>query len=83
VLSNLVAIRHMWQQEIWILRQTVDQNCISNGKYTAYHSNYDKSGDSKTFVATTVANVVTERMRLDTTDVENIKKLQVFLSVFL
>jgi hypothetical protein len=48
-------------------RQTVVQNCISYGKYTTYHSNNDKSGDSKTFVATIVANVATERMRLDTT----------------
>jgi hypothetical protein len=33
-----------------------------------YLSNSDKSGDRKTFVATIVANVATERMRLDTTD---------------
>jgi hypothetical protein len=39
-------------------RQTVVQNWSSNGKYTAYFSNSDKSGDSKTFVATIVANVV-------------------------
>ncbi len=62
-MSNLVAICHMW-------RQTVVQNWICNGKYTVYHSNYDKSGDSKTFVATIVANVATERMRLDTTVLE-------------
>jgi hypothetical protein len=48
-------------------RQTVVQNWISNGKYTEYHLNSDKSGASKTFVATIVANVATERMRLDTT----------------
>ncbi len=48
-------------------RQTVVQKLIFNGKYTVYHSNYDKSGDSKTFVATIVANMATERMRLDTT----------------
>ena len=68
VLSNLVAIRHMWRQEILMWRQTVAQNWISNGKYTAYHSNSDKSGDSKTFFATIVANVAIERKRLDTTD---------------
>jgi hypothetical protein len=49
-------------------RQTVVQNWICNGKYTVYHSNYDKSGDSKTFIATIVA---TERMRLDITDLDN------------
>jgi hypothetical protein len=48
-------------------RQTVVQNWICNGKYTVNHSNYDKSGDSKTFVATIVANVATKKMRLDTT----------------
>jgi hypothetical protein len=71
VLSNLVAIRHMWRQDIWMWRQTVVQNWICNGKYTVYHSNYDKSGDSKTLVATIVANVATERMRLDTTDLQH------------
>jgi hypothetical protein len=48
-------------------RQAVVQNWICDGKYTVYDSNYDKSGDSKTFVATIVANVATERMLLDTT----------------
>ncbi len=48
-------------------RQTVVKNWISDGKYTAYHSNSDKSGNSKTFVATIVANVATERMVFDTT----------------
>jgi hypothetical protein len=52
-------------------RQTAVQNWISNGKYTVYQSNYDKSGDSKTFVATIEANVATERMRLDTTLLNN------------
>ncbi len=51
-------------------RQTVVQDWISNGKFTAHHSNSDESGDSKTFVATIVANVATERMRLDTTEIE-------------
>jgi hypothetical protein len=51
-------------------RQTVVQNWISNGKYTAYHSNSNKSGNSKTFVATIVANVATEGMRLETTGVD-------------
>jgi hypothetical protein len=49
-------------------RQTVVQNWICNGKYAVYHSNYDN--DSKTFVATIVADVATERMRLDTPDLE-------------
>jgi hypothetical protein len=48
-------------------RQAVVQNWICDVKYTVYDSNYDKSGDSKTFVATIVANVATERMLLDTT----------------
>jgi hypothetical protein len=55
-------------------RQTVVQNWISNGKYTAYHSNWDKSGDSKTFVATIVANVATERIPLDTTALDDFEK---------
>jgi hypothetical protein len=53
-------------------RQAVVQNWICNGKYTVYDSNYDKSGDSKTFVATIVANVATERMLLDTTALEHL-----------
>jgi hypothetical protein len=47
-------------------RQTIVQNWNFNGKYTAYLSKSDKSGDSKTFVATIVANVATEIMWLDT-----------------
>ncbi len=66
-MSNLVAIRHTWRQDIWMWRQAVVQNWICDVKYTVYDSNYDKSGDSKTFVATIVANVATERMLLDTT----------------
>jgi hypothetical protein len=55
---------------------------ISNGKYTAYYSNYDNSGDSKTFVATIVANVATERMRLDTTVLDEKKYFrEVFANV--
>ncbi len=43
-----------------------------NGKYTAYLSNADKSGDGKTFVVTIVANVAaTEIMLLDTTVLNN------------
>jgi hypothetical protein len=34
---------------------------------------YDKSGDSKAFVATIVANVATEGMRLDSTDLHGNK----------
>jgi hypothetical protein len=51
-------------------RQTVVQNWSSNGKYTVYLSNSYKSGDSKTFVTIIVANVATERMWLDTTDLD-------------
>jgi hypothetical protein len=47
----------MWQQ-------TIVQKWISNDKYK---SNAEKSGNRKAFVATIVANVVTERMWLDTT----------------
>ncbi len=49
-------------------RQTVVQKWISNSKVTTYLSNSDKSGDSKTFVATIVANVATESMWFDITD---------------
>jgi hypothetical protein len=38
VLSNLVAICHMW-------RQRVVQKYISNGKYTIFLSNFDNCGD--------------------------------------
>jgi hypothetical protein len=56
-----------------VATREVVKNWISNCKYTAYHSNSDKSGDSKTFVATIVANVATERMRLDTTELKGKK----------
>jgi hypothetical protein len=42
-----------------------------------YLSNSDKSGDRKTFVATNVANVATERIWLETTALES---AQMFLS---
>jgi hypothetical protein len=61
----------MWQQ-------ITVQKWISNDKYATYLSNGDKSGDRKEFAATIVANVATERMWLDTTDLEQ----QFFLLVF-
>ncbi len=57
VLSNLVAIRHMW-------RQTSVKKWIPNDKYTAFSSIFNLSGDNKACVATIVA---TERIWLDTT----------------
>jgi hypothetical protein len=57
----------MWRQEIKMWRQTIVQKWISNGKFIAYLSNSDKIGNSKTLVATIVANQATERMWLDTT----------------
>jgi hypothetical protein len=67
VLSNLVAIRHMW-------RQTTVKIWFSNDKYMTYFTNYDKSGERKAYVVTIVANVATERIWLDTTDIECSKK---------
>ncbi len=51
-------------------RQTTVQIWISNDKYINCLTNYDKSGDRKASVATIVANVATERIWLDTTDLE-------------
>jgi hypothetical protein len=42
----------------------------------AYYSNSDRSGDSKTFIATIVANVATERMRMDTTELKDYDNLE-------
>ncbi len=42
----------------------------TNGKFTAFLSKSDKSGDCKTVVATIVANVATEKMWLETTDLD-------------
>ncbi len=50
-------------------RQTSVQIWISNDKYITYLTIYDKSDDRKAFVATFVANVATERIRLDTTKI--------------
>jgi hypothetical protein len=43
-----------------------------------YLSNSDKSGDRKTFVATIVANVATERIWLDTTDLKPMPRSFIF-----
>ncbi len=53
-------------------RETIAQNgfLMTNEQHL---SNSDKSGNRKTFVATVVANVVTERIWLDTTDLEPLK----------
>jgi hypothetical protein len=56
VLSNLVAIHHMWRQEILMRKQTIVQKWISNGKFSVYLSNSDKSGDSKTVVVNVVGH---------------------------
>ncbi len=52
-------------------RQTNVCNWISNGKFTACLSNYDKSGDTKTAFVTIVTNVATEKIWLDTTGLEH------------
>ena len=51
-------------------RQTVVKKWISISKYTVFLLLFDKSGDSKVFVATSKANVATGRFWLDTTDLE-------------
>ena len=48
-------------------RQTVVKKWISISKYTVFLLLFDKSGDSKVFVATSMANVATGRFWLDTT----------------
>ncbi len=53
-------------------RQTTVEKWISSDKFITYLSNNDKTVDRKAFVATTVANVATERMGLDTTDVDGV-----------
>ncbi len=52
-------------------RQTSVKIWIYNDKYVTYLIIYDKSGDRKAFVATIVANVATERIWLDTTELKN------------
>ena len=54
-------------------RQTVVKKWISISKYTVFLLLFDKSGDSKVFVATSMANVATGRIWLDTT-VLNLKR---------
>ena len=48
-------------------RQTVVKKLISIGKYTVFLLLFDKSGDSKVFVATNMANVATGTIWLATT----------------
>ena len=81
-LSNLVAIRHMWRQELWMWWRTVLQKYISIDKYTEFLSIDNKSGDSKSFVDTFVAtNVATGIIWLDTADLDLQCKM-IFLSHF-
>jgi hypothetical protein len=56
LLSYLIAIRHLWRQEILMWRKTIVQKRNSNCKFQIL----TKFGDRKTFVATIVANVATE-----------------------
>ena len=51
-------------------RQTVVKKWISISKYTVFLLLFDKSGDSKVFVATSMANVATGRIWLDTTGLD-------------
>jgi hypothetical protein len=62
-------------------RQKIVQNWNFNGKYTSYLSKSDKSGDSKTFVATIVANVATEIMWLDNTVLEHLKATKIWINI--
>ncbi len=60
--------------------QTVIWKLISSGKFTANLSNSDKSGDSKTFIATIVANVATRNKWLDTTVLDVLRSFKALQS---
>jgi hypothetical protein len=70
VLSNLEAFATCGNKRFECGDRQLLENVILMMNKLQYLSNSDKSGDRKTFVATIVANVATERIWLDITAVD-------------